>query len=118
MIRTRLAEVALDASLDQIFASLLPGRRLRSGGMSFHSPGLVTHDEHRPHTHEDREMFCLLQGEGWIEVNGLREPVRAGDVLIIEPGEDHHLISSAHNPLVNLWLHADDVGHPTQFPAA
>lgn len=84
------------------------------GGLSFHGPGVITHDEHRPHTHEDQECFFILQGEGWVELNGKREPIGVGDVLVIEPGEDHHMISSEHNPLVLIWLHADEAGHPDQ----
>jgi mannose-6-phosphate isomerase-like protein (cupin superfamily) len=116
MKRLRLSDLGEVDPSTHAFGALLKGVRISSGGLSFHSPGLVTHDEDRPHVHADQEMFCLLQGEGWIEVDGVREPVGAGDVFIIEPGEDHHLISSEHNPLINLWLHASDQGHPKQFP--
>jgi mannose-6-phosphate isomerase-like protein (cupin superfamily) len=117
MRRYRLEELPEIDRATHAFSSLLPGRRLRVGGLAFHGPGFVTHDEDRPHTHTDAELFCLLQGEGWIDLNGVREPVRAGDLLVIEPGEDHHLISSEENPFINLWLHADDEGHPEQFPS-
>jgi quercetin dioxygenase-like cupin family protein len=106
MQRYRLSDLGEAAPDEHVLAGFLTAARLAAGGVSFHAPGMVTHDEHRPHTHEDQEAFCLLQGEGWIEIDGVREPVQAGDLLIIEPGEDHHLISSEHNPLVNLWLHA------------
>lgn len=100
---------------DQVFSAYLNGKRIYSGGLSFHAPGLVTHAGNDAHTHDDQEMFCLLQGEGWIEVEGVRERVQAGDVIVIEPGEDHHLESSPDNPLINLWLHANETGHPNQF---
>jgi quercetin dioxygenase-like cupin family protein len=29
----------------------------------------------------------------------------AGDILIIEPGENHHLISDGDVPLVFTWMH-------------
>jgi len=116
MRRARLSDLDLAEGTDQLFARVLIGSRLSTGGVSFHRPGMVTHDADRPHTHAGQELFCLLQGEGWLEVDGVREPVRAGDVILIEAGEDHHLISSEHNPLINLWLHADDVGNSVQFP--
>jgi mannose-6-phosphate isomerase-like protein (cupin superfamily) len=74
--------------------------------VSFHSPGHVSHDDERPHVEIDQEVFVLLQGSGWIEVDGSIEEVCAGDVVLIEPGEDHHLISGVEDPFVNLWLHA------------
>lgn len=91
------------------------GAKLYHGGLSFHSPGTITHSGPEPHVHHDQEAYCLLQGEGWVEIDGKREPVQAGDVIIVDPGEDHRLISSEHNPLINLWLHADDKGNPKQF---
>ena len=94
---------------------IMEGKRLYHGGLSFHAPGTVTHDEHRPHVEVDQEVFCLLQGEGWLELDGVRHEAKAGDIFLIEPGEDHHLISSQHNPFINLWLHADEVGHPNQM---
>ena len=75
--------------------------------MSFHAPGQISHHDERPHLEVDQEAFVLLQGSGWIEINGVREPAQAGDVILIEPGEDHHLISSDEDPFVNLWLHAE-----------
>jgi len=115
MKRYRMSDLG-EAALGQHFlASLVDGKRLYHGGLSFHPPDKVTHDEERPHVEVDHEVFCLLQGEGWIEINGMRESARVGDILVIEPGEDHHLISSSHNPFINLWLHANDDGHPNQF---
>jgi mannose-6-phosphate isomerase-like protein (cupin superfamily) len=116
MRRYRLAELGDAAPGSHFLADVVEGARLYHGGLSFHPPGMVTHDAERPHVEVDQEVFCLLQGEGWIEIDGHREAVRAGDVLVIEPGEDHHLISSEHNPLINLWLHANAQGHPRQFP--
>ena len=115
--RYRITDLPGTPGESHFLASLVPGRRFYHGGLSFHPPRMVTHDEHRPHVEVDHEVFCLLQGEGWIEIDGVREPAAAGDVLVIEPGEDHHLISSEHNPFINLWLHANDDGHPNQFPS-
>jgi quercetin dioxygenase-like cupin family protein len=114
MKRYRISDLAGLPASPHILAGLVPGRRLYKGSVSYHKPGHVSHDAERPHVEVDHEVFCLLQGEGWIEIDGVREPASAGDILVIEPGEDHHLISSADNPFVNLWLHADDAGHPDQ----
>jgi mannose-6-phosphate isomerase-like protein (cupin superfamily) len=41
-------------------------------------------------------------------VDGTLTPVQAGDIVLIEPGEDHHLRCEGDIPLANLWLHARD----------
>lgn len=93
---------------------LIPGARLSMGGLSFHPPGHRTHDDGR-HVHDDCEVFCIMQGRGFIEIDGRQEPVEAGDVIAVEPGEDHHLIGDPKHPIVNLWFHASDEGHPKQY---
>ena len=32
---------------------------------------------------------------------------KTGDVIIIEPGENHHMGSSEEDPLVIVWLHIE-----------
>lgn len=118
MRRYRFSDLNNAGSGQHFLRGLLSGARLYKGGLSFHPPNKVTHDEERPHVEIDEEAFCLLQGRGWIEINGVREPVQAGDILIIETGEDHHLISSEEDPLINLWLHANMSGHVNQFSSS
>lgn len=50
----------------------------------------------------------ILSGKARIEVDGESHDLRAGDVVICEPGEDHHLVSDEHHPCVNIYLHAGD----------
>jgi len=50
-----------------------------------------------------------------IEVDGTKHPLKAGDIAICEPGEDHHLISDKDDPCVNLYLHAGDTRNPKQI---
>ena len=100
-------------------AGLVPGRYLSGGGLSFKAPNVRTHDHDGPsgsdrHVHDDCEAFVLLQGRAVMEVDGERHVLRAGDVCIVAPGEDHHLISDAQDPCVNLWLHAGSARHPDQ----
>ena len=106
MKRFRVDDLASTPLSGHILDGILDGARLYKGGVSFHEPGHVSHRDERPHVETDEEAFILLQGRGWIEIDGVREPAAAGEVLVIEPGEDHHLISSEEEPFVNLWLHA------------
>jgi quercetin dioxygenase-like cupin family protein len=111
MKRYRLSDLPQSGE-GHIFAGLVPGRFLYNGGLGFKRPGQRMHPEF--HTHEEAEVFLILQGRGELEINGTRHAVAAGDVLVVEPGEDHHLISSRDRPIVNVWLHAGPRPHPDQ----
>jgi mannose-6-phosphate isomerase-like protein (cupin superfamily) len=103
-----------------VFEEVIPGQFFCQGGLAFSAPGERSHTNDGPggrdcHVHaEDQEVFFLIQGAGEIEIKGDRTPVRAGDIIVIEPGEDHHLISSTDNPLVVLWGHAGNQRHKNQ----
>lgn len=85
----------------------VPGCRVERGGFRrYDQPGHRTHDEPGPHRHAGVEVFCVFQGSGVLEINGAPATgFGAGDVLVIEPGEDHHLISRDSVPLVFTWMH-------------
>lgn len=59
---------------------------------------LFAHNTLRPgaslglHTHNgDVETYYILKGEGIINDNGNRQPVKAGDVIFTDNGEQHSL---------------------------
>lgn len=92
-----------------IFESYLPGCKIYKGGMFFRKPGEVTHaDDHGTpvHVHEDCELFFFFQGKAWMEIDGVRYPAQAGDLFVVEPGEDHHMISGEEDCAVGIWCHA------------
>jgi mannose-6-phosphate isomerase-like protein (cupin superfamily) len=78
-----------------------------SGGISrYDGVGHRTHAESDHHTHQVPEIFTIVQGSGVLELDGERgASFTAGDILVIEPGEDHHLISDGAVPLVFTWMH-------------
>jgi mannose-6-phosphate isomerase-like protein (cupin superfamily) len=98
---------------ERVAEALVPGTYIHHGGLSFHPVGFRTHPEGE-HVHDSYEVFVILQGRGQIELNGELEPVRAGEVLVIEPGDEHHLIGDLEHPIVNLWFHCSDERHPAQ----
>lgn len=87
-----------------VLADAVPGYLIDRGGVSQYPAGERTHPE-GPHVHTVPEVFCILQGSGQVEIDGVPTPFEAGDVLLIEPGEDHHLISQGDVPLVHAWMH-------------
>ena len=122
MIKLRLNQIP-DIREGHFLKGLVPGEYLCRGTLSYKPPGLRTHSNDGPggldrHVHEDdHEAFVLLQGKAIMEVDGEAHPMVTGDVFIIEPGEDHHLISDEEDPCINLWLHAGPERHPDQRQA-
>lgn len=107
-----------------ILSGIIPGAFISRGALNFKRPGERSHDVgcvcpacdgKGRHVHpDDAEVFVIMQGKARIEVDGVSHPLVAGDVVICEPGEDHHLVSDEHDPCVNLYLHAGDVQNPRQ----
>jgi mannose-6-phosphate isomerase-like protein (cupin superfamily) len=93
------------------FTSVLPGHVVQKGGFRVYTdPGFRTHDEPGRHVHTVPEVFVIVQGSGAIEIEGAEvDQFRAGDVVVFEPGEDHHLISRGADPLVFTWMHLEPV---------
>ncbi len=105
MRKLRLAE--LGGTAESVLATVTPGHRVADGGVATLRPGERSHPEAR-HVHPTSESFLILEGRGTVEIDGVPTPIEAGDVLVVEPGEDHHLIGAltrAEPPLVTAWLH-------------
>lgn len=93
----------------QLFEGILPGEKLYMGGLSFLRPGEISHADENPegtHIHDDCELFMIVQGKAVIQVNDTAEPVMTGDIVLTDPGEDHHIIADPEDPAVVLWCHA------------
>jgi len=108
----------LSIGASHILSGLIPGEYLTRGGLNFKEPGHRSHDlgctckacdGKGRHVHvDDHEVFIILQGKARIEVDGETHALCAGDVVICEPGDDHHLISDEQDPCVNIYLLAGD----------
>lgn len=79
---------------------------ITGGGVYVFDPGETAHPEPR-HVHDVDEVFIFLQGSGVIPIDGQDHPVRAGDVVVVAAGEDHHTRSSIDDPLVAAWYLMD-----------
>lgn len=87
-----------------IFSALVPGQHIHQGGLSILKPLECPHPDY--HAHKDQEVFVALQGRALLTVNGESQQMEAGDVVVIDPGEDHQLVADRHDPLVVMWFHA------------
>lgn len=98
-----------------IAAAITRGSRIAGGGLSFHAKGVRTHADEERHVHDVEEVFFILQGNAVLELDGREHAIGAGDVIVIEPGENHHIVADPENPTVNLWMRCDDKGNPKQY---
>jgi mannose-6-phosphate isomerase-like protein (cupin superfamily) len=111
MKQYRLNQLADLKDGQHILDGIMPGQFISYGGLAFEKPGARAHTNDGPggidyHVHKDCEAFLILQGKGTVEINKDHfYPATAGDVIIIEPGEDHHLTSSVEDPIVVVWFH-------------
>ncbi len=104
MIKTTIDQ--LKYSDNRILAQYYGSKKLTSGGMYLFEPGEKAHDE--AHTHDVKEVLIFLQGKGTVPINGVEYPLQTGDVVVVEPGEDHRTQSSIEDPLVVAWFLMED----------
>ncbi len=109
----RLAELPA-SDKGHVFRGLVPGRFIYSGGLVFSEPGRVAHEDEPRHVHEDGEIFVILQGKAVVHFDHGDQAIQAGEVMIVEPGENHHLESDTDDPSIVIWLHAGPEPHPAQ----
>ena len=97
------------ADLQPVDGQLLPdqlkGSKITGGGVYVFKPGETAHPE--VHIHDVDEVFIFVQGKGILPIDGTDHPVEAGDVVIVEAGEDHHTTGSTDDPLVAAWYLMD-----------
>ena len=109
MKRYRLSDLP-DVREGHFLSGILPDRFIMRGGIGFKKPGAASHMGEGPggadvHVHLDsHEVFVFLQGKAVVRVDGKDHPAASGDVFVIEPGEDHHIIADRTDPCINLWL--------------
>jgi len=105
MKRAVLNELEVNARAT-VLGDLISGTRIVKGGVHAFKPGEVAHAG-QSHVHDSEEVFLVLQGKGKLPVDDDVHEVRAGDVIVIEPGENHHMTSGEDDPLVVVWLHIE-----------
>jgi len=100
MKRLRIEDVKGNDS--RLLPELLGDVAISHGGVYIFKPGETAHPE-AVHVHDTAEVFIFIQGTGVIPIDGVDYPVKTGDVVIVEAGEDHHTRSSVEDPLVSAW---------------
>ena len=60
-----------------------------------------------PGAHDDQEGFYVLEGEGYVKLNDLEFPIKAGDSFVALPGVFHTIkTASEAKPVKVFWFHS------------
>jgi quercetin dioxygenase-like cupin family protein len=72
----------------------------------------------RPHYHQGfEECIYVMAGEGCTDADSGSFPLKAGDTILIPPGEKHMTRNTGHEPLVLLcFFPVADITKRTQEP--
>ncbi len=54
---------------------------------------------HPPHRHGGFEAFYMLEGEGTLEIDGERYPLRANEAVVFDPQKLHGLVNTSAAPM-------------------
>jgi mannose-6-phosphate isomerase-like protein (cupin superfamily) len=73
-------------------------------GRSVIEPGGGT----QPHSHEEHELFVILSGGGVMTIEGERQPIGAGQAVLIPRGSLHDLACTSSERLVFLNVYWPD----------
>jgi mannose-6-phosphate isomerase-like protein (cupin superfamily) len=104
MKQFRIEEIKASGSF--LMPDHLGDAKITHGGVYVFKAGETAHPE-AVHVHDTAEVFIFIQGSGVIPIDGTDYPVKTGDVVIVEAGEDHHTRSSEEDPLVAAWYVMD-----------
>jgi quercetin dioxygenase-like cupin family protein len=67
-------------------------------GLVRFAAGVVT----PPHRHRHGQVLVVTSGEGFVEADGRRVPLRTGDVVVTPPDQWHVHGAGEHGPLVHV----------------
>ena len=104
-----------DTQARHVFGGIVPGEFISEGAMNFKSPGFVSHAGEARHVHAEEEIFVILQGKARVRFDDRVEYLTAGDVVVIEPGENHHLEADEQDPCINLYIGCGPKPNPQQL---
>ena len=86
-----------------------------NSGFSIRQPGDGA--ETSTHSHPDaEEIYITMGGKAVATVDGQRIPLEFGDLLIVQPGEQHKIEAAPDSGHQNLWMEPDKIRFLTPLP--
>lgn len=99
----RLHETPPEAHRDTV-REVFTDRTVVNCGVAEFAPGCYAH-EGEEHKHEHEEVFIVLSGEITVPAEGQPEEIaRAGDWILIDANQEHHLSNHTHLPCTCMYL--------------
>ena len=100
----RLDGISGNKVVDDILSTImLEDYEVIRGGVHVYKPMEESHKgEH--HVHDHPEVFIGIRGRATMIVNGKEHEFKGGDIIVIEPGEEHHVMADKENPITLVWL--------------
>jgi mannose-6-phosphate isomerase-like protein (cupin superfamily) len=95
MKRFRITDLHPQGS--RLMPDIFGQRAIAMGGLRIFHADEAPHRS--PYVHDSDEVLLFVQGRGMLIAEGGEYPVTAGDIVIIEAGESHNLVSEADDPL-------------------
>ena len=100
MIKTTIQQ--LKNSETRLLSEYYGEMKMTEAGVYMFKPGEKAHGD--AHTHDVKEVLVIIQGKGVVPIDGVVYPLQTGDVVVVEPSEDHRTQSSVEDPLVVMWF--------------
>jgi len=92
------------AERDSALRDAVLGREIEACGVAEFPPGVCAHEGER-HVHAHDEVFIILSGEVTVPITGGQtEVARAGDIVVVAAGEEHHLTNHGTLPCAAAYL--------------
>lgn len=127
LVRIRAEDVAAQAAEARRSQELVSAARGGAEGVTLRLVELEPLGEagtRTPHRHRFEEVIHILEGEGQAWVEGEREPIAAGDTLLIPTGLWHALLNTGSRPMRVLCFFPDpaidrtrEIDEATRIPA-
>lgn len=54
---------------------------------------------HPPHTHDGVEAIYMLEGEGTLEIDGVKSAISSGEAAVFDPTKLHGLVNNGEIPM-------------------
>ena len=97
----KLRMTDLPDSESRVLLHLYANRQIEQGGVHVFQSGERT--RLGPAGTSLDEVLVVLQGFGFVPLNGKDHPIETGDFVALEPGEERNVVSSEEDPLVIAW---------------
>ena len=104
----KIEEIPVVQRGDGVETTLLVGKERCGSGFTSGLTRFPAAKEVPIHSHNCDEQVTLLEGEGEVEIDGTRTPVKQYDTTFVPAGKPHRFVNVGKNPMLILWVYGAD----------